>query len=471
MFIKILKIFFVAALLQIPYRAFAQGGFDKYLAMDSTYIYSSSVRSMDLLLQSDKDISIKDTGFYNTYGRAEVITLEQLLYFTINNNPELKQYQSSIESYIASSNEKSALPDPMLELETDDVASNFKKVGMINIYASQTFPFPGKLELERKSALQNKSILEYKRVDASVSKMNMVKQNYYNLYLNTKKFEINKDSQQLIKTFITAAESRYSVGKGMQQEVFKSQIELQRLINEEFILHQQRNNIYAAIAGVTKVIIDDNTQIYFQDIDEDYLLDAKNFDFSESDVNKLVDYALEHRADIKTIQSEMQLNRDEIEKANLSSMPDFNIKIGYKILPFEDHNAFDFMVGINIPFAPWSSGKYKYAVQRNELNLKTTVSMYDTRKAEIRTEILTAVNNLKAAKESMSFYYDVLIPQTENTLKSTQYSYENNLTTFLDLLDSYKMYQEARHMFHEAETDYLKMIAELEKATAVNLKK
>jgi hypothetical protein len=63
-----------------------------------------------------------------------------------------------------------------------------------------------------------------------------------------------------------------------------------------------------------------------------------------------------------------------------------------------------------------------------------------------------------------------LIPQTENTLKSTQYSYENNMTDFLDLLDSYRMYQDAKLMYYESITMYLKMTAELEKASGINLK-
>ena len=47
------------------------------------------------------------------------------------------------------------------------------------------------------------------------------------------KLKLNRDNQLLLKTMESAAESKYSVGKGMQQEVFKSQIELSRLMNDE----------------------------------------------------------------------------------------------------------------------------------------------------------------------------------------------------------------------------------------------
>jgi hypothetical protein len=70
----------------------------------------------------------------------------------------------------------------------------------------------------------------------------------------------------------------------------------------------------------------------------------------------------------------------------------------------------------------------------------------------------------------MNYYYTVLIPQTENSFKATQFNYETNMTTSLDLLDSYKMYQEARLMFYESVNMYLKMIADVERATGMNFK-
>src|SRR5471030_2063106 len=101
-------------------------------------------------------------------------------------------------------------------------------------------------------------------------------------------------------------------------------------------------------------------------------------------------------------------------------MPDFSLKLGYKILPFEDKNAFDFMVGVTIPFAPWSSGKYDAMVQKSIINIKASTSEYDTKKNEIRNEVTSAYNMLQSGREALRYYYYELIPQTENSLKSTQ---------------------------------------------------
>src|SRR4030095_7492864 len=196
---------------------------------------------------------------------------------------------------------------------------------------SQMFMFPGKLALEKESVLRSKHMLESEQFEKAVEILNEVRMNYYDLYSIQWKLEVNNESQLLMKTFLSASEAKYTVGKGMQQEVFKAQIEYSRLTNEEFILRQQRKNIFSGLAKNTKIILDENTKISFSDINTDYLLDKNSFNFDERGISKLIDYALEHRADIKTLKNKILMNKTDIEMARLSMMPDFSLKVGYKI--------------------------------------------------------------------------------------------------------------------------------------------
>lgn len=164
------------------------------------------------------------------------------------------------------------------------------------------------------------------------------------------------------------------------------------------------------------------------------------------------------------------MKKTELEMAKNEKLPDFNLKLGYKILPLAERNAFEFMFGVNLPFVPWSIGKYDNAIKKNEVTIKSSSEEYDAKQNEIRKQITEIVNNMNALKETMNFYHNVQMPQTENTLKSAQYSYETGGSNFLDLLDSYRMYRDAEIMYFESVNMYLKMLAELEKATGMNLK-
>lgn len=461
---------FITAFALMGAMTHGQNGFDNYLQKDSIYRYNSSLRVLDSLLTIQTRQSLKDTAFYNSFGKAEVFTLNQLLFAAVNNNPDLAAMQTRIEVLNYQAEEKAYLPDPMFEFELDDIMSDFMKVGMINFFVSQMFPFPGKLALQKQSVLNSKAMMQSERLSMAIDIMNMIKMNYYDLYLVNNKIQINNDNQLLIKTFIAAAEAQYMVGKGMQQEVFKSQIEMSRLENEDFILKQQRKNIFSELTKLTKIVVDENTRINFADINNEYLLDQGSFNVNSAKTEKLIDYAFEHRPDIKTLKNKIIMNQTDLEMAKIERLPDFNIKLGYKILPFEEKNAFAFMIGVNIPFAPWSSGKYDYAIKKNEVIIRSTTDELSAKKNDIRNEVTTIVNNMVSLKETMKFYYGVQLPQTENTMKSAQYSYETDMGGFLDLLDAYRMYQESRIMYYESVSMYLKMIAELEKATGLNLK-
>ena len=241
-------------------------------------------------------------------------------------------------------------------------------------------------------------------------------------------------------------------------------------MNDEKILTLQQSTIFNNLSRITRTEINDKTKISFSNIDVDYLLDKNNFDFENMNRDAVVQFAFEKRADLKAIKAKIMMDRTDIDIAKRNKYPDLSVRAGYKILPFEVHNAFDFMIGINVPIAPWSWGKYDVDIQKSELIRKSSEQDFEAKRLEIKNQVDTAINSLISLKESMLYYHDILLPQTENSLKSTQYNYENNMTTFLDLLDSYRMYLDAQNMFYESVTMYLKMISDLEKITGMNFK-
>jgi outer membrane protein, heavy metal efflux system len=466
---KIINFILLAALLKA--NSYGQNSFNAYLESDSLYRFNISSQILDSLLTKDYTmLSLQDTSFENSFGNAEVIDLETMIYFALNNNPELNTMRIEIKSEKLRAEEKYYLPDPMLEFEIDDIMSDFKRVGMINFFVSQMFMFPGKLELEKKAVLDNTLMMEYDLKNMAAEMIKMVKMNYYELYFTEQRLQINKENQLIIQNFITAAESKYSVGKGMQQEVFKSQIEYSKLRNEEYVLILKKKNLLSELTRLTKTVIGENTKISFRNIDLEFLLDTDHFKLEGYETDKLVKYAFKNRADLKTLESKVIMNRTDLEMAKLSRIPDLSLKLGYKILRYEMNNAFTVMFGISIPFAPWTSGKYDYSIEKSEVRIKAAAEEIETKKNDIRNEVVNSVNQLLSAKQTMNYYYTVMIPQTENSLKATQYNYETNMTSFIDLLDSYRMYQEAKLMFYESVSMYLKMIAEVEYATGMNFK-
>lgn len=451
-------------------KVYSQSSLAPDLRNDTIYNYNTTLKILDSLITESFGKSFRDSSFYNSYNTADGVTLSQMISSALDNNPELKIYNLKMKSDSLLAESKTYLPDPMFEFELDDLMTDFKKVGMINFYVSQMFPFPGKLDLERKVVLNNVNVTIEEQRHTAIEIINKIKTNFYNLYFVQHKIDVNNNNQLILKTLLAALESKYQNGKGMQQELFKAQIELSKLNNQEFLLRQERKNILSELTSLTKIAFEVNTKINFSSVDIDFIIDQNTFNLGKVTIDKLIDYAFEHRPDLKAVQNKINMAKTDLEMSELNRMPDFSVKLGYKILPLEERNAFNIMLGISIPFAPWSSGKYNYRIQKSSVDIKSMSAEYETKRNEIRNEVTTAYNMMVSGKETMNYYNTVLVPLTENTLKATLNSYEDNLTDFLDLLDSYRMYQDAKLMFYESMNMYLRTIAELEMAAGFNIK-
>src|SRR5439155_25377943 len=171
--------------------------FDSYLEKDSMYRYNTSLRMLDSLISSSIVKSVRDTSFYNSYGKADGITLSQLIYSAISNNPQLKTMEYKIDAEKVRA-DGFYLPDPVFEYEMDDLQTDLKRVGMINFYLSQSFPFPGKLSLQRKSALNSSEVINMEHHNMEVNIINSVKKNFYDIYFINQKLQLNQENQLVV---------------------------------------------------------------------------------------------------------------------------------------------------------------------------------------------------------------------------------------------------------------------------------
>ena len=73
----------------------------------------------------------------------------------------------------------------------------------------------------------------------------MVKENYYQIYSVDNALLIVDKNIRILADFTTLTETRYEVGKGAQQDVFKAQLESSRLLDLRLALEQQRRSLEA----------------------------------------------------------------------------------------------------------------------------------------------------------------------------------------------------------------------------------
>jgi outer membrane protein TolC len=174
-----------------------------------------------------------------------IMDLDHLIYQAINKNPQLKSFRSATQADSTKVPQSGSLPDPILSfnilnLPTNSFAFDQEPMTGKQIALRQIFPFPGKLGLKEEISAENVdiSIANYEEYKNQI--IRDVKITYFDLFFIDKSITITTQNQQLLLEFAKIAETKYSVGKGIHQDVLKAQVEYSKMSDKLIQLEQRR---------------------------------------------------------------------------------------------------------------------------------------------------------------------------------------------------------------------------------------
>src|SRR3989442_1598819 len=181
-----------------------------------------------------------------------VTTLQELIHQLEMNNPEIRAAHFRFEAATKRPSQVSTLPEPKLTLVNFGVGQPFSSLNVSEfayrgIGISQEIPFPGKLALAAEEAQREADSERQNYKSIVLEKMSQLKTAYYDWYFVTKAIEITAKNRDLLDRFEQIARARYSVGKGIQPDVLKAQIEVSGLAQQLEMLQQKKSIIEARI--------------------------------------------------------------------------------------------------------------------------------------------------------------------------------------------------------------------------------
>ena len=92
--------------------------------------------------------------------------------------------------------------------------------------------------------------MEKKARETEFSLIKKVKQAYYDLYYLKKAVAIAEENKTLLERFVEITETRYAVGKGIQQDVLKAQVELSKIKEKLIDFEQKRASAVAELRAL-----------------------------------------------------------------------------------------------------------------------------------------------------------------------------------------------------------------------------
>ncbi|MFQ5740806.1 MAG: TolC family protein [Acidobacteriota bacterium] len=395
--------------------------------------------------------------------RGTPVGMDSLIQEALANNPAVKSALRRVESLRRRVPQVKSFPDPIFSVgwmgnitpfdvqERDP--SSFRSIG-----ARQDIPFPGKLKLRGQIADREAEAAwwDYENVRRRV--VAQVKVAYYDYFYYDKAIEITLKDKNLLEKLTKIAGIRYQVGKGIQQDVLKAQVELSRLLQRLTILYQQKKTAQVRL----------NTLLYREP--EAPLPPPAPFEQAELTYTLETLYQLARDNDTGLQREQRMIERSQFATnlARKEYYPDFSVAYMYQNRPFipEMHG---FTFSINIPV--FYKTKQREGVNEATQELISAQRSRDNRETTLYFEVKEQYLTAKASEELAELFSRAVVPQSTLALESSLSAYEVGTVDFLTMLDNFLTVLDYEVDYYRELTNFQMALARLEPLVGVELTK
>jgi cobalt-zinc-cadmium efflux system outer membrane protein len=387
--------------------------------------------------------------------------LPALIDTALANNPELKSTQARWRMYVGKARQAGSLEDPMFMFKLQNMLARepfvFNKDTQTAkaIGITQQLPFWGKRALREEIAGYEAESYRWQAEERRLELKRMVTETYYQIYAVDKALDVIGKNIRIISDFATIAESRYSVGQGAQQDIFKAGLEKSKMLDMQITLQQQRKSLEANLnyllyrpAGTTVGAIAD-------------------FELPQvaTTPEQLREAAHEKRPQVKSLIMQANKGMANHRLARKEFYPDFNLSLEYMFreasMNDPGYNMFSLGVTFNLPFQ-----QERRRAMLAESSSETDMAMDELNglKNSIGYTINDTLVQMERRRKLVELYSTGIIPQAEQSLESAVISYRVGKVDFLTLLDGRVNLFNYEKELYESKAEYMMQLARLEAA-------
>lgn len=366
---------------------------------------------------------------------AQKLSLDTVLDNIKINNPQLKMYDTDIQSMnAAASGAKSWMP-PQVTTGFFMTPYNYKMwkadamnsgMGSYMLGITQMIPNASKLKADSNLMLAMSSV-ETENKNYTLNVLNATaKTNYYQWMILNKKIKISRDNLLLLDYMIKSMEIRYQFNAEKLPTYYKAKS--QYAVTESTIVMLENEISQKRIMLNTLMAKDKNTSF---EIDETYNLVDFNTIFSGATA------AIENRSDVKAIDKTIQINQLKIEVEKAKNIPEFGLSYDHMFAFGQQPNQFSLMGMVTIPM-PWSTKMSKSNIE----SIKIKNESLNWQKEMILNEANGMISGMNTELENLKKQYEIseksIIPALKRNYDTAVLAWQNNTGDLFLVLDSWE---------------------------------
>src|SRR5712692_7677562 len=359
--------------------------------------------------------------------RAEEGTFgpKELFSELLQRNPEIQAARSRFEAATKRPSQAGTLPEPTASYTNFGVGHPFSRLNGSNFAyqgfgVSQEFPFPGKLSLASEEAKREAEGVQqnYRAVVLDVTAR--LKVDYYEWLTVEKAIELTQKHSDLLSRFEEIARNQYTVGKGLQQDVLKAQLEVSTLEQQLAMLDEKRQRAVAEIASLLAV-----PSVVLQAPGE---IQSSAFSISLDELIRATNDSPRVRAEQKMVDARAV----GINRSLKDFRPDFGVNLEW------DHTGGTFpehyMATVEVKIPIYYARKQRYALEESYSKFLEANQNYQAAQQQSIYHVKDQYLSIQSSERILNLYKTTLIPQAQLTVDSSASAYEVGSIDFLTLL-------------------------------------
>lgn len=384
--------------------------------------------------------------------RTGTITLADLVAELDQHNPEIAAARRSVDASVAAIAPAGALPDPTLSagymagakafpfFPTTNPSDSFRQLG-----ASQEFPFPGKRSLKTNVAVAESDAQRWSYETTRRRLVAELKNAYYEYVFLDRSLAVLERNKARLDEFRQIADARYSVGKAMQQDVLKAQLEISLLLERQALLQQQRRALRAQINGLLYRKPD-------TPLDVSLAYEPATLKRSLDEIQAL---AAQNNPELKRDERMVDRGQQALALAKREVLPDFAVNFTTQQMVGDMPWMYGVDLMVKVPLY-WQR-KQRPLIAQAAAQLEGDRKTRENTLARAAAQVTDTYTLADTSRRLVTLYGDSVLPQARLALESSLASYQVGgvdfltvLTNFITVLNYEISYEEQNARFHGA---------------------
>lgn len=390
------------------------------------------------------------------------LTLDDVVRTALAENPAVASAAHSVAAQRARIPQAGSLPDPTVSLGWEGNIQPFSvqkgdPASYRAVTASQTLPFFGKRSLRRGIAGKEADASQWDLEALRRRVASDVKAAYYDYWYYDKAIRTTQQNRELLTKLSQIAEARYRVGKGMQADVLRSQVELSMLLQKLTTLEQQRATAQARL----NALMGRDPELPLQPAAD---ISAQSpLNYSLEDLYKL---ARQNDPEYQRMQKMVERNQLAINLAHKDYLPDLSVGYTYQQRPeLTDMHGFTFTVNIPVFYRTKQREEVRQATEEELSALKAR----DNRQNELYFDLKQNYLAAKASQNLLKLFSQGVVPQSSLALESSMSAYQVGNVDFLALIGNFTTVLNYETAYYRELANYQTALAQIEALTGTEL--